>query len=791
MSKVIIVLSFCTLWLQMAIAQNNNISIRGSVFEKGKNIPISGCNVMVYADTKKTGSTTKSNGNFVLNLKQTPVTDSITIRFSHINYHPQVITIVPKQELNIQLKRKIYTIGNVTVHSAYSSNNKGNKFVYTPSQAASSISIIGEPDVVRHISSLPGVAQGIEGTLGLFVRGSNNGSNRIEFNDVPFYSYSHLLGMFSAFSPDVIEKTTFRPGGIPAKSGNLSSSLLQISTKKTLNQSFKGKISLSPYMTGSYLSIPLKKDKLSIQIAGRTSFMPWMINQVAKSQNNEDEQEEVKGQVLDFTSIINWKLNQTNTFDFMFYYSNDYFDFKDNSNQNKMNWSNLAFKTGWVSQLTPQLKLKSTVYYSSTHSAQEQLYFNEWQPTKTTSQLRLGSELDEWSINSVLTYNTNSPFTIKMGFNYQLQQFKPASEKTIYTQNRNTKFNDKQKSNLLTGFIDVNYSKPETIELSLGYRNTFHNTENQNCNNFDIRFLSDIYLTQRLGVELSYDRLTQFYHVLEGLPTGWSLNVTIPSGKFFPEEITNQVYSGLFVKPQLQDFSLHFTLGGYYRHMKNLVSYINTVNMFGIKDATWADEIDTGKGYSYGLELAGAIQGGRFGATLAYTLSKTRRQFPQINKGNSFPFKFDRRHILNLQSKYTILKNTSKKGYKREQVINTVLAYSSGHNTTLPIASYQGIIPPYWNTREQGLSFPDQVNENAYHRQEMTSRNGFKMEDYFRVDLSYTLIKHRPKSTRELSFSIFNILNRQNPYLFFYDDNKWQQLSIAPIMPSLRWTLSF
>lgn len=73
----------------------------------------------------------------------------------------------------------------------------------------------------------------------------------------------------------------------------------------------------------------------------------------------------------------------------------------------------------------------------------------------------------------------------------------------------------------------------------------------------------------------------------------------------------------------------------------------------------------------------------------------------------------------------------------------------------------------------------------------MTSQNGFQMKDYFRVDVAYTFLKHRPKASYELSFSIFNVLNRHNPYLFFYEENKWQQLSIAPIMPAVRWSVRF
>nr|WP_321487298.1 hypothetical protein [uncultured Draconibacterium sp.] len=793
MRRIIIVLILHLMCFQVVKAQQANVFIKGYVIDSASKIPVAGCNIVFDTGMKKKGAISENDGSFYLDLTEISFPDSIRVTFSHVNYYTQTIALAINQEARVLLKQQVHVIDDVMVHSAYSSGNKGNKFVYTPLQAASSISIIGEPDVVRHISSLPGVAQGIEGTLGLFVRGSNNGSNRIEFNGVPFYSYSHLLGMFSTFSPDVIEKTTFLPGGIPSQSGNLSSSLLKITPKQPTNEPFNGKISLSPYMTGGYFAIPLKKDKLSVQFAGRTSFMPFIINQIMDLQSSEDDEEpeEMKGQVLDFTSIIDWSINNANTLDVMFYASNDYFDFKDDYSQNKLNWNSRAVKAGWISQISPVLRLNLNTYYSSTRSVQEQLYFSEWQADKTKSQLRLGTTLNEWSFSNLFSYKINSLYEIKGGLNYQRQHFRPASEKTIYTQSTNERYDDLLKSDLLAAFADFSYKKTEVVEITLGYRHTLQWTEGKIFNNFDLRFLSDVYLSDKTGLELSFDRLTQYYHVLEGLPTGWSLNVMIPSGEYFPEEITNQVYTGMFIENSIKDINLHFTLGGYYRRMQNLVSYISAVNMFGLNDTSWEDEVDVGKGCSYGFELSGTAQTNRFGLTLAYTLSKATRQFKQINNGKSYPFKFDRRHILNLQSKYTTAERKTKKGHKQEQYINTVLSYSSGHNTTLPVGTYQGVMPPYWNILEQGWDFPQQLEDNAYHRQEMTLRNGFKMKDYFRVDIAYTFVKHKLKSTRELSFSVFNALNRQNPYLFFYEDNKWQQLSIAPIMPSVRWTISF
>ena len=76
-------------------------------------------------------------------------------------------------------------------------------------------------------------------------------------------------------------------------------------------------------------------------------------------------------------------------------------------------------------------------------------------------------------------------------------------------------------------------------------------------------------------------------------------------------------------------------------------------------------------------------------------------------------------------------------------------------------------------------------------RQIMSEVNGYTLSDYFRIDVGYSFIKKTKHSTRELTLGLYNILNRQNPYLIFYQDNSWKQLSILPIIPSIEWSISW
>lgn len=108
---------------------------------------------------------------------------------------------------------------------------RGNEYVLSSLQVEHAITTFGEPDIIRSISSLPGIAQGVEGTMAIFVRGANNGGNRIEYDGVPVGNASHLFGFMSAINTDMVSETVFRPGGIGARHGDLSSSIVTISRR--------------------------------------------------------------------------------------------------------------------------------------------------------------------------------------------------------------------------------------------------------------------------------------------------------------------------------------------------------------------------------------------------------------------------------------------------------------------------------------------------------------------------------------------------------------------------------
>ena len=749
--------------------------IIGRILDAESNTPIAFCHVKISAKNINKSIIADENGIFEFDFNQTTTVAKISL--THLGYIPleKVLSVHADTSFTFFLIPHINTIKEVDIISDKKRNEGGNIHYFSPKDAKLNVTVVGELDILKNLQVLPGVSQGMEGTLGLFVRGGNNGGNRVELDGVPLYSSSHLFGLFSIFQTDAIEEVVFKTGGISASNGNFLSSITQITSKNSLNSKPAFNFSVSPFVIGGYAQFPIKKEKLGVIIGGRYSLLRQEYKWLKNTMGSEGD---LNPQIMDGFIKFNWQLNNANKFDIEAFVTNDYFRYF-NESEIEQNWSNTIFKIAWQHQFNSRNSLEIASYYNNNINAQKQKTYSD--NMQLENGLMLSSGINEVSIKTGYNY-TSSKLALSVGIELQNTEFNPSSEKLIVASDNTESYDQKLQSLYISPFLSLKYAVNEKLSLKGGVKYYLFTTNNFNHQSADIRLLGNYYINQKTGIEISYDQFSQFYHVLEGLPTGWALDITIPSSQLFAPAKTHQYYSGFYLIYK----KIRFNLGAYYKQMDNLVSYKNTQNIFGVTDASWQDEIEAGAGQAYGIEFQARQKVKRLNWSLTYTLSETTRKYPTINHGEKFPFKFDRKHILNLQTDFEVVLKQNK-----TQNVFATLAYSSGHNITLMVGKYLGQTPPYWGQREGGVFIPAAMNDQAYNRQLMSSKNGFTLPNYFRIDIGYSFKRKRKRYDRDFTLTVFNITNRKNPYLYYYKNNNWYQLSISPIIPSFRWSISF
>jgi len=265
-----------------------------------------------------------------------------------------------------------------------------------------------------------------------------------------------------------------------------------------------------------------------------------------------------------------------------------------------------------------------------------------------------------------------------------------------------------------------------------------------------------------------------------GLPT----DIWVPSTEQVKPQKSNQIAAAL--TRTLKEGMYELSLEGYYKTMSNLITYKEGSSFMSFRD--WQETIETGgEGESYGLELFLQKKKGKTSGWIGYTLSWANRRFDNINLGEWYSYKYDRRHDISVVVSHE---------FSKEFDMGLTWVYGTGNAITFPQASY-------WPNQEGGVY----IDEIEYYGE----RNGTRMNSYHRLDLGLNFHKEKKNGVRTITLGVYNAYNRKNPF-FIYLGNQWadfgvesefgfegqgsnqkvaRQVSLFPIIPSITYNFKF
>lgn len=187
--------------------------------------------------------------------------------------------------------------------------------------------LFGEPDVVKTLQTLPGVAQGVEGFAGLYVHGGDNDQNLFLYNGLPLYHVSHVGGIFSSFNVSTIHNVDFFKSAFPARYGGRISSITDIKMKAPDFERFTGKFTVGLLAANGYISGPIVRDKLAFSAAVRRSWID-IVGLPALAIFNAIQHKKGKKTIagynfMDFNARVDWKVGDGKIYA-IGYYGRDY-----------------------------------------------------------------------------------------------------------------------------------------------------------------------------------------------------------------------------------------------------------------------------------------------------------------------------------------------------------------------------------------------------------------------------------------------------------------------------------
>ena len=632
------------------------------------------------------------------------------------------------------------------------------------------ISPLGEADAVKYIQRLPGVSSGMEGTSSFSVRGGNSGNNLISLDGVTLYGATHMFGLSSTVPSSVLSGTDFCIGGFDGDDGNLLGAHIRMSSMPGSYSKVRGEVSLSNIMGTAAVSAPLWKDRVSLMVSGRWSPAQMEYNLLAPkfAGTSTGLPSNISAKVFDLYAKLSGRISDGNEINLSYFKTADGYAFSNASlsSRDSLGWANDIALLDWKWTVSNRMAVHASVSRNAFSSIQDQVREGSRAGVRAAS-LSLQSKILEYKASAGVDIEAARGIRVGMGVEFRKSSFSPAALKSTGAENDVVE-NHALATRLAAAYLQASYSRGGFLAKASVRLSSFAEGADYRKLLPEGHFLLDWFFVNNLGLELTYDRLVQFYHTLEGIPTGFSADMVVPSGSFAAPETAHQVYLGLMSSIGKE---YQFSAGGYYKTMDGLVFLKEADKFFSVSAASWRENLSTGKGTSYGLETYIRKSGEPFSGQIAYTLSKTDRSFPEIYSGGSFPAQFDRRHILNADARYSI-----GRGEKPRHSISAAFTFSSGHYQTLQAGRY----PSWLVTLRDELVF-------------YTRPNNYRLPPYIRLDIAYQLDIKGKRMDQQLMFGIYNVMNRHNAFSLTWDSEaqRWKKVSILPIMPNIKYILFF
>lgn len=609
------------------------------------------------------------------------------------------------------------------------------------------VSPMGQGDPIRWSQGLPGVTTGADGSSAMYIHGGNMGNNLFSLDGVPVYGYSHILGLTTTVPDQIIGSASLSKGGFEGRYGNFTAAHLNIVTRDPASDKAHGQATVNNFLAGASAEAPLKHG-MSFMLSARVSpigleyrlfkaMLPSMLGSFKDFHAN----------VGDVYGKFNWKIDDRSSLTASALMSLDRYSFTTGeAGWDAIGWDNEIAMVKYQRRFDwSDMDVQAYVNRNGTMQRQEKNYHG------TDNVLALNSSMSETALSADFSRRTNSPWKLDYGIKgrygrFKMGQLNSSTGKGIM---------------LMSAYSQAAFEIPDKFSFDAVLRaNYFHNfTDGKNNFNPDVSLSLKWTLNKFIAVEGSADYVNQFYHTLEGLPLGWSSDIIVPVGRTAPPEQALQGNMGM----RFSHGHHSLALGSYYKLMSNLIYYKYAQTLFTDAAASWENNVDVGKGRSYGGEFLYEYVNKDIYARVSYTLSKTDRMgFATIYDGGKFNARFDRRHILNLTGRW--------KG------ISIALSLQSGHWENGAPLKYEIHVPGFETVAEyyEGV-------------------NNFHMPAVFRLDLGYEHTFHAERTDHTVNLGICNVTNHFNPFMLYYDTQVegWKMMALLPILPNFCYRLEF
>lgn len=683
----------------------------------------------------------------------------------------------------------------------------------SPRQVKNIPTLFGEADVLKALQTQPGVSSGVEGFTGMYVRGGDNDENLYLLHNLPLYHINHLCGIFSSFNVATLDDVDFYKSSFPSNYGGRLSSITDIRLRESNFQELEGEASIGLLSGSVFVTAPIKKDKVAFSAGMRRSWLDIISAPTIAILNRLDKD---KGSATigryaftDLNLKLDYRVSDhisgyTHAFwgsDFMklgsehFSETNGTKDYSD-KNVTSMRWGNWGISSGFDFRLRHQWTLSANAYFTSYDSnlGQDKDSYTISDGEKTTEYTHKNNKngIYDLGFNFDAVKEFGKLFTLKTGTDYIFHHYKP---ERITMESNASDFSSHTlvpasiiEAHEASVYVDGTLHLGDHWAVQAGVRGVYYTSEGTSHFLPEPRAALRYAPSKDLSFKAGYSRMSQFVQQIcnsyISLPTdSWQ-----PIGSHWDPLTSDQVSLGVYGNLPAGFF---YSVEGYYKWMHNLLEYKEGMSMFS-PSAQWSDKLTVGEGTAYGVDISVQRNIGKVTGTVGYGLLWTDRRFAELNNGRPFPSKYDNRHKFNIVCTYRLNDRFE---------FNAGWTFMTGNLVTLALENYNGLV---------GAGFPEDLILNTNYDygwgiNYYSTRNNVRLPAYHRLDLGMNVYKTLKNGHQTIwNVGLYNAYSRMNPIAVVKQEmtvmnptpdkrwnNKFQTMSIMPIIPSVSFTYKF
>jgi hypothetical protein len=761
------------------------VTVAGYVRDAKTGEPIVGASVFI--DNPRIGGATDQYGYYSLSLPRGR--HIVNIQSIGMRDTRRQVVLYSDGKMNIDLLGTVIALKRVIIAAQKLSNVKGTQMglqkidIKTIKQIPV---VFGEADILRVVTTLPGVKTVGESSTGLNVRGGSADQNLILFNDATIYNPAHFFGMFSAFNPEVVKDVELYKSSIPARYGGRLSSVLNVNSREGNKKNITGSAGIGLLTSRLDIEGPLIKDKSSFIIGGRTTYANWLLNALPKQYRNS------KASFYDINLNISHAFNKKNSVYLTGYLSRDHFNLNSDTVYGYGN-TNISLK--WKHIFNNKLNSLITGGYDryNYEVSSDRLPLNAY---------KLGFDINQTYLKIHFNYYLNSKHTIEYGLHSVFYKLHPGNYQPLGNTSLVVPDTVAAEQALETAlYISDHYNITPSLSLDGGIRySVFNSLGPQNINSYapglpktgdnllatvpyspgkfiktysgpEYRLSVRYSFTDSFSVKAGYNTQRQYIHSLSNTAAMAPTDIWKLSDPNIKPQWGEQFSLGIY--KNLKANTIEASVEVYYKNIKDYLDYKSGAVL--VMNHHIETEVMGTRGKAYGAELLIKKLTGKLNGWISYTWSRVFLKMDDpaagevINKGMYYPANYDKPHDFTVIGNYRVTHRFS---------LSLNATYSTGRPITLPIGVF------YYGGSARTL---------------YADRNEYRIPDYFRTDFSMNIDgnhKVHQKTHNSWTIGVYNLTGRKNPYSVYYVSEggivQGYKLSIfGSAIPYINFNISF